>query len=136
MSLLRRRGYSSEFPLNLTRGLLMKKKNSFLCSCLWSLRNVFQGFSILIGEHSRTQLILKDHVLTVLCCFSPLLPPVCGSFGVFLLLCSSFWLASLVISTFMFCIASQRHSCFPIIASLVSETWYIGECTTLVSTHC
>jgi hypothetical protein len=43
---------------------------------------------------------------------------VCGSFGVFLLLCSSFWLASLVISTFMFCIASQHHSCFPIIASL------------------
>ncbi len=51
------------------------ENNSVLCSCLLSVQNAFQGFSILVGELSKTQLILK--IMLLLFCTVSLLFLLC-----------------------------------------------------------
>jgi len=76
MSLLRIKGYSSEFPLNLTRGFLNGKKFCFLflpfeCSkCFPGLLNPYWGAF-------QNPAYLKNHALPVLYCFSLLFLLLC-----------------------------------------------------------
>jgi len=50
--------------------VLLMEKNYVLCSCLLNVQNAFWGFSILIGEISKTQLIFK--IMLLLFCVASL----------------------------------------------------------------
>ncbi len=86
MSLLRRKGYSSESPLNLTRGFGNGKKLCFVflpfeCSnCFPGLLNPYWG-------DFQNPAYLQNHALTVLCCFSLLFLLLCAVPLEFLFLC-------------------------------------------------
>jgi hypothetical protein len=101
------KGCSSEFLLNLTRGSLNGKKY-VSCLCLLSVQNAFQGFSILIWEISKTQLIFE--IMLLLFCVVSLFSSsfwvrFLWSFSsfVFLFMVSFFGQPTLPTSNFMFC---------------------------------
>ncbi len=137
-----KRGFSSKFLLYQTRGLLSQRKTSVWCFCLWD-KLLFQGLlNPRLGAFQSPLYPQKIRLSKFSALFHWFFLPLFTS-GVFsfffLFLCSSFFLASLVFSFYVFLWASHRQhhgmalsSCDCWSCDRNSVCWL---CMTLDSTH-